>query len=96
MKRFLAGAGWCLLMWIGALMLGGTVLGGVTGITAPDAETAFRASEVAGENFGARYGNLILLGAIVASTVGTVRGWLPGTQAETAVAGPIEHRQSAA
>jgi hypothetical protein len=80
MKRFLVGAGWCLVFWMGAVMLGGMIVGAVAAAGSPDAETATRAGEVAGANFGARFGNAILLVSLGISTIGTLRGWLPGTR----------------
>jgi hypothetical protein len=82
MKRFLVGAGWCMVIWMGTVILGGIVIGAVAGFTIADPAAAAQAGEQAGAEFGSRWGNIILLAAIAISTVGTMGGWLPGTRPE--------------
>lgn len=40
-------------------------------------------SQAAGEDFGAKYGGLLILGALVLSVAGTALGILPGTKRKT-------------
>ena len=78
MKRFVMGAGWCFLIWMGSLIAVGMIIGAVAGASG-DAQLAQRT----GQNFGAHYGGLFLLGSIAISAIGTMTGWLPGTRRET-------------
>ncbi len=82
MKRFIMGAGWCMVLWIGSMILGGFVVGAIAGATSGDQTATVHAGQNAGAAYGAKYGNLALLGSIVVSTIGTVTGRLPGTKSE--------------
>ena len=82
MKRFMLGAGWCMLLWMGCMLLGGIVVGAVAGATVGDPSAAAQAGQDAGAAFAAKYGNLVLLASIALSVAGTVTGWLPGTKSE--------------
>ena len=80
MKRFLIGAGWCLVLWFGVMVIGGMVTGAVAGASAADASAGYQAGGEAGAAFGQKYGNLGLLAAMAISAIGTITGWLPGTR----------------
>jgi hypothetical protein len=80
MRRFLVGAGWCFLLWMGTTMLGGMLVGVVAVTATDDPNRAVQAASEAGNAFGLRYGNLVLLASIAVAIVGTLTGWLPGTR----------------
>jgi cytochrome c biogenesis factor len=82
MRRFLIGAGWCFLLWMGTTMLGGMVVGVIAVSATDDPARATQAASEAGNAFGLRYGNLVLLTSMAVATVGTLTGWLPGTRGE--------------
>jgi hypothetical protein len=82
MRRFLVGAGWCFLLWLGATMVGGMIVGVIAVSASDDPARAAQAASEAGSAFGLRYGNLVLLASIAIAAVGTVTGWLPGTRGE--------------
>jgi len=77
MKRFVLGAGWFFIIWMGSRILTGFTIGAVMGYSG-------NAQFVQGTvlYFIHRYGVLYLLG-IAISTIGTIAGWLPGTDRET-------------
>ena len=62
-------------------MVGGAVLGAVAGAGVADPQMAAELGRSAGANFGEQYGVALLLGAATVSVVGTITGWLPGTEA---------------
>jgi hypothetical protein len=80
MRRLLVGAGWCFLIWLGATMVGGMVVGVITVSAADDPARAAQAAGAAGTAFGMRYGNLFLLASMAIAAVGTLTGRLPGTR----------------
>jgi hypothetical protein len=80
MQRLLVGAGWCFLIWMGAMLVGGMLVGVVAVSAVDDPARASQVASEAGTAFGLRYGNLVLLTSIAVATVGTLTGWLPGTR----------------
>lgn len=82
MKRFLIGAGWFAIFWLGTSMLGGMVVGAMASAGTTDPSQAAQLGAEAGAAFGTQYGGLILIGSLAAAAVGTLAGLLPGTTAE--------------
>jgi len=83
MKRVLFTFLWFVVIWFGALAIGG----GVAGATAqsnsdqtPSFSQGYARGQVAGREFGRRFGGIILLGALAASITGGAMGILPGTK----------------
>lgn len=85
------GVVWFFVLWFGTLVVGGAISGVVYSAKAPIPEKipatmagAFEHGQQmgrqAGFEFGARYGGIILLGALLVSIVGTATGKLPGTK----------------
>ena len=92
MKRFIMGAGWCMVLWMGSMILGGFVVGAIAGATAGDPTTTVQAGHNAGAAFGAKYGNLALLGSIVVSAIGTILGGYRGRRARRLPLTPPNYR----
>jgi hypothetical protein len=93
MKRICFGVLWFLVLWIGVSAIGGGIAGAMATRSSPtvaDAKTAsegfsrgYDVGQIAGRDFGSRYGSLILVGALIVSIVGTATGILPGTKRKT-------------
>ena len=82
MKRFLLGAGWFAILWIGFMFLGGMVVGAMASTGTTDPAQAARLGSEAGAAFSAQYGGVVFLSALLIAAAGTLAGWLPGTAAE--------------
>ena len=83
MRRFLVGVVWFVVLWMGGLVIGGAVVGAIANATqarpVSNFQEGYANGATAGRTFGARYGGLIMLGALGLSIVGSVTGFLPGT-----------------
>jgi hypothetical protein len=77
MKRFVLGAGWFLMIWISSHLVTGIIIGAVVGASG-NVQLAVETARYVGH----RYVLLYLLGSIAISAVGTIAGWLPGTDRE--------------
>lgn len=86
MRRFVVGAAWFLLFWLGSFILVGNVISMKVAREVP-ADQVISASAEAGREFGARWGGLINLGALSAAVAGTALGTLPGTKKKEVSAG---------
>ena len=82
MKRVLFG-----LIWFFAFSIGGlATMGAVTGYVAANRANAsnfsegFRAGDATGRHVGAKYGTVVILGALFLAAIGTAARVLPGTK----------------
>ena len=77
MRKFGYGLLWFLALSIGILILGGMIVAGIAGWNNPANGVA--AGQVAGQAFGEKYGGIIFTGSLIVAVIGSVLGWLPGT-----------------
>lgn len=87
MKRVFFGFVWFVFLAFGGIVIGSAIAGGIAGaqVEAQSVGDAYKKGEAvgsaAGAEFGSKYGNMILLGSLALSIVGTGTGVLPGTKA---------------
>ena len=59
----------------------GGIIGGLAGVEAGHAgKDVSEAARIAGQELGAKYGIIFILAAITLSTIGSIKGWFPGTR----------------
>jgi hypothetical protein len=87
MKRVLFTVLWFVVLYIGALAIGGGVAGALAQSQVPagpdqnpNFSQAYAKGHDAGREFGRRFSGIILLGALAASITGGAMGILPGTR----------------
>ena len=80
MKRFMFGVVWFVVFWRGPSVICGVIVGGSAGAGTSNAQEGYDAGRAAGQEFGRKYGALILLGSLGLSILGTATGILPGTK----------------
>ena len=82
-KRFLMGVVWFFVLWIGARIILGALIGAVAGAHAagtPSYSNGYNAGQAAALHFFQQYGLLVILGALAAAVAGTLFEFLPGTR----------------
>jgi hypothetical protein len=85
-KRIVFGMIWFVVIWFGGLVLGGSIAGAIAGsqVKATNITDGYakgqQVGQVAGAEFGQKYGVAIFIGALVLSIGGTAIGLLPGTK----------------
>ncbi|MGI9628222.1 MAG: hypothetical protein ACR2QM_15420 [Longimicrobiales bacterium] len=82
MKRVLAWGAWTLLLWFGAMTVGGLYMIGQARADAPDQAAARQIGTETGADFGAEYAGLILALSTAVAGAGAMTGVLPGTKPE--------------
>lgn len=80
MRRIMMGFVWSLLLYFGMLGIGGAVLGSAAGFRETHVDQGYRAGHAAGQEFGNKYREIILLIAVAGAAIGTFTGRLPGTK----------------
>lgn len=80
MKKLGFGIVWFLALSMGAIIVGGAIVGGMAGAENP--ENAQAAGEAAGQAFGEAYSGMIFLSAFIIAVLGSIFGLLPGTKSE--------------
>ena len=80
MRRIMMGMVWFLLLYFGMLGIGGAILGSAPGYREKHFDQGYRAGHAAGQEFGNKYREIILLLAVGGAAVGTFTGRLPGTK----------------
>ena len=89
MRRMAVGLVWFVGLYLGALFVGGAIVGFQAATEIDHRSVAsvsdgynkgHDAGKQAGEKFGAQYGGAIFLSCLIVSIVGTATGYLPGTE----------------
>jgi len=80
-KKILFSIVYSIIFYFLISIIGGAIVGGIAGVEAGSiGEDAAEAGRIAGNKFGQNFGLLIMLSAIVFSTLGSFKGWLPWTK----------------
>lgn len=75
-RKICFGFVWFLILILGTLILGGMVVGAITG--GNDPANSFAAGQAAGQ----AYGGMIFLASLIVAVIGSIFGWLPGTKSK--------------
>ena len=86
MRRILVAVAWAFVLWVGAELVLGGIVGAIAGAVAVPSggnlADGFEAGRAigghAGNAFRAAWGRTLFFAAIATAIVGTRRGWLPG------------------
>ena len=84
MRRLVMGFVWFVVLYFGILGAGSAIVGSTARSGGKNIEQGVLAGHTGGEEFGRKYGTLILLVAIGGAALGTATGRLPGTKRRTA------------